>query len=176
MTTIEKIRSIEKEILRSGTATKEDYDFLKICLNSIDTQILSFAGTVITQHDRWLLELADRYKTLNIYAKQVMAPLIAGAHHHQAQRAIFKEYLITSNKRLQKIILISLTEARYMLFPLVLEGLHILSDRNKDRMIDFFHRVGLAEMKPHLALFPVIPKERFFREVFGDDAIDEIYK
>lgn len=176
MTTIEKIRGIEKEILHSGTTSKEDSDFLKICLNSIDTQILSYAGIVLTQHTEWLLEIADRYKHLNIHAKQVLAPLIAGAHHHQSQRAIFKEYLTTNNKRLQKIILISLTNARFMLMPLVLEGLHLLSDRNKERLTEFVLEVGLSEMKPHLALFPVIPKERFFREVFGDEAIDEIYQ
>ena len=73
-----------------------------------------------------------------------------------------------------EFITISLSKAEYFIFPLILVRLDHPNPNYVDRMKRILAGQGFQTIKPALSLFPNLPHEDIFREIFGHDAINSI--
>ncbi len=91
--------------------------------------------------------------------------------------SFFIEFLKTcKSKPLDTTISIALAKSDYPVLALIIPQLN----HDNAIFISWLHftlkQMGIQKLKPQLTVYPAIPHERLFRTLFGDNAIDEIYK
>ena len=125
--------------------------------------------------DKPILEkIMSEFDTYDLPTQRALIPLFASTTHPETYVFLFDFLKKTRSRELSKIIEACLIKTTYFIFPLITAYLMDPDTRFIKKLKVVLAGIGLRKIEPYLAMLPDIPNERVFREVFGDEAINQI--
>lgn len=172
----ERVNQIRGVIDNGMRANNEDIDFLFGLLLSKEARLAADAALLLSLCDKLvLLRLIAHFHHYPMGIQRLLAALFATADHFEA----YKFLLLQLDKpnldpQLRVIIIEGLVKTHYFYFPVLISLLFNANPIFKENVRVILLRMGLEKIGPFLALFPIMPYEAYFRDVFGDKAIEAL--
>ncbi len=169
------ISEIEPKSLFDYQANKEEIELLFQALHSNNKDILIPACLILSDEDA--NQLSRLFEEFDQYPNETQYLLIGCFAENEGLKSIqfiFKTLQNTENPKLTTACKISLTKTATDIFPILLTELSSDNKAYLTHLKQIIKDMGLKKIKLYLASFPQIPLEQVFRDIFGDQDIDEL--
>ena len=170
------LRDIDSKLINKVPLTAVDFDHIKEALRSPYFDIFSQATLLIPDLDHpKLRHIVDIFWEVDATRKAVMVTQLASTDYHYTYDCLFDalEHYIYEHPRLCELIVICLSKCEYSIIASLFRA---LSKYPKGEYFDQLKRImlkrGFFYFKPFLKIYPEIPHEIVFRDVFGNEMLD----
>ena len=171
------LEHIDDKLLHRQSLTEEEESFLLDALGHSNVFNLAKVGATILEADlSFLKKLFDHFSSLPEINQAALIPILATFNINQPYKFLIEYMKKVKNYRIHFVIIKSLAETDYFVFPLILFYLDDKDPVFSENLRKLLFQIGFAKIKTYLMLFPEIPHEEVFRDVFGDPLIDELKK
>lgn len=147
-------------------------------LRSEDEHEASTAGMVLVEQGKQVqLSLLPLIHDLPLPIKKIITAYLMTATCAEVY-IFFLDYLKEmENAEYRQFLLASLSVTQYFILPLIMVRLLYAEDEYLRSLGILLKEIGFDKLKLYLQAFPqyTLPKEDFFRQIFGDEAIDSLW-
>jgi len=170
------IKSLEEKALAGQAITDEDIQIGFDGLSSDNSKASAAAALFLTGLDKAvLLKILDNFPNYRDILQKILIPLLAVAPHVEIYTALFDNLQHTHDPEMALILIAALAKTEYFILPILLYHLDNEDNRFVERLKKVLAAIGFQKIEAYLTMFPVIPHEKIFRQVYGDDSIDKVY-
>ena len=121
-----------------------------------------------------ILGILRCYPALPTLTKYALLPFFVGMEFHEPYKLILDELLVETNEKLVTFMINCLGRAEYPILTLLIQYLNVDDFFLLHRYKLVLKTMGFERIRPFLLALPILPYEQVFRDVFGDEAIDEL--
>ncbi len=176
MTPYERLAQLDKLAEQGYEPNEAELEFAFKSVLSADEKESRMACVLLTGLDRSvLLRVTERLASYPIPTQLFLVPLLAAAEFVEIFSFLFRYLKDITNPELTELTIKALAKTEYFVVPLLF---HFLNDPDRvfhDRLLRVIWYMGFRKLQPYLTMFPVLPFEAEFRELFGDDLIESLY-
>ena len=171
-----KIKDIELDILSGAELTDDQVDFLFSCLVGDGSREVHVAALLILSEAELPIvqRLMDSFDQFSVEVRHLLLSFLATTDFVECYvflLSIVKRYRFEEEVT---IAIYSLAYTHYDFFSLVLVDLITDDDRYLKQLKRLLFMMGIERIKPILVMYPQIPHESVFRDVFGGEVIDSL--
>ncbi|MFC1771623.1 hypothetical protein ACFLZV_07035 [Candidatus Margulisiibacteriota bacterium] len=155
-------------------------EFVESLFYDDDVHCIYIAARILATFNKEdLMVVADNFRNYTHMAQVNLIPVLATTKFYESYVLLFELLMQKDSKEtFDNLIIEALATTDYFIFPLLL----IYIDKSEDDLV--FHskmkrlvlKIGFERLSTHLGMFYELPNEVFFREVFGDEDIDNLKK
>lgn len=173
----EDLQELQTEYWMNGTLAEEDLSRAELLLYDDDPHNVAHAAMFFTSlSEEMIVYLSRQFNKYPDPAQRILIPLMCVSQNREVYDRFFDMLKTTKDHELAAIILVCLARSDYATFPIWLEKYTHAKGQYQRRLELIIKYMGPKKLGPILALFPVIPHESLFREMFGNEFIDDIYE
>ena len=175
MGALERVTAIDARYWKGETISVEEVSFLFDCLESDSAHVAAKSAICLTAMDDDVVnELVTRFPDYPESVKMVLVGPFCALDTYEAYKQLFLILKHDSDGPLVQMTIASLAQTEYPLIHLVIQAFSEYMPMFTSRVKRVLTLAGFNRYKQSLLMFPQIPFEREFREVFGADSIDRI--
>jgi len=169
---------IERKHLMDDPISTEDIETIFTILeDSILPHVSKSASFILATIDKTtMLRLIDSFDTYSQDKQDDIILNLACTDYVESYVFLLKALKKSIDKARILILTIALSKTTYFIFPLILAH---LQDRPSEsylkKLKDIIQRTGFYKLKPYMMLFPILPEEWVFREVFGHELMNTLH-
>ena len=170
---------LEDKIWNSTPLQDDEYDTVFSILDqSLIKDVVVLAGLIAVNHRPTLLRLIKEFPKYRAFKQQQLYIALGTANYMEAYKFFFELLRCSRNKEDTIKLSVCLAKTHYFIFPLLIVELDKAQDSPKylEKLKMILNRMGFRKLKPYLRMFPIIPTEWIFRDVFGNTVINLLYK
>ncbi|MGE4170366.1 MAG: hypothetical protein AB7F28_06570 [Candidatus Margulisiibacteriota bacterium] len=160
-----------------GPFEDAEIDFLCTCIQSNDPEICATASILLTgeeDKDR-LLRMIPLFKQASPLQKRLMVGPMSTIPYHEVHEFFIEELKTEQNPETVVCLSVVLGTTDYPVLPYLLMAIRDADEAFLERLKKVFKHFSFERIKSQLAVFPVLPFPRFFKEVYGEKAIDSLF-
>tara|TARA_B100001989_G_C24361537_1_gene374797 strand:+ start:116 stop:658 length:543 start_codon:yes stop_codon:yes gene_type:complete len=171
-----QIKSLQMQYQVTGKYYPSELDFLLNCVTIKQNDYIYIAALLAFTEasDEAIDYLLDHHETLLQRPKYLLIPMLVCADYVRCYTFCFDCLETSSDEDEVGILVYSLSSTHFLIMPLIIERLITDSSVFLDRLKLLLKKMGFKQVEEYLALLPSIPHERIFRDVFGNQLIDQI--
>jgi hypothetical protein len=142
-----------------------------------DDAITSIAATVLVEQGTEVqVSLLTHISSLRIETKKILTAYLMSAQHVEIFSFFMQLLEKEKDENYVAFLIVALSCADYFILPLILVRIPEAEVLYRSRLQHLLKKIGFSKLKPYLEAFPkhTLPSEYFFREIFGDDAINSL--
>lgn len=171
----DRVAAIDARYWAGETISVEEVAFVFECLEDEDLQIGAKAAICLTgMGDDVITELICRFPNYPESVKRLLIPSLCSVDRYDIYKELFLILKLEPEGQLVELTIISLSQTEYPLIQLVIQAFSDYIPMFTSRVKRVLTLAGFNRYKQALMMFPQIPFEREFRDVFGPDSIDRI--
>ena len=165
-----QIKSLQMQYQVTGKYYPSELDFLLNCVTIKQNDYIYIAALLAFTEasDEAIDYLLDHHETLLQRPKYLLIPMLVCADYVRCYTFCFDCF-----EQIHSVCKI-LSSTHFLIMPLIIERLITDSSVFLDRLKLLLKKMGFKQVEEYLALLPSIPHERIFRDVFGNQLIDQI--
>lgn len=173
---LDRLRLID-DLSLARTLSVEDKEYVLDMIKHPHPHVVSQAAVVLTSlGSEMIAQLLERFPTLSDSSKRMIVPLLGASDTIDAFIFLLDQLKESQDPVLVALIVGVLAKTDYAVLPSLLVALDDDDKTFRIRLTAVFKQMGFDSLAPQLAVFPVLPHERFFRDVYGHKAIDDLYR
>jgi hypothetical protein len=123
-----------------------------------------------------ILYLLNSFADYPLATQKKIIPLLSIHHSHRIYGFLFNLFFTTKNQKLQDLLMVCLANTTYFILPFIFIYLGSKDPETQKRLKIFMSKINIEKYRIQLKILPKIPFEKKFREVYGDQVIDQILK
>ncbi len=167
----------KKHIMGKNVSTHDLETVFKILKESEIPHVTKSASFILATFDKnTLLQLIDNF---DMYAEDKQDDIIlnlACTDYVESYSFLLKELKNSPNHKRVLTLTVALAKTTYFIFPLILAHLQDNpSDSYLEKLKQVIKRTGFYKLKPYMSLFPILPEEWVFRDVFGHELMNTLH-
>lgn len=171
---LRKLRLLDFSLNYKSALSDDEIDFAFQCLEESEDKVFFAAFYLISDHSKEVVDrLLECFHTFPLARQHFICSGLMSCSF-RAPYDFFLERLKTCDDALAHFIIICLSKSTYFLFPLILSKMNAETTPYQTRLQKLLKKIGFKKLKLPLSVFPDIPHERTFRNLFGDAAINAI--
>ena len=170
------IKMIHLESYSDTAYSEEQLEFLFSCVSSEHSEPIYVAALLAFTEasDLELDYLLDRYELLLQQARYLVIPMLVCVDYVRVFIFCLKRLEVSRDQVEVHILIQSLGVSDFLMMPLIVDLL--ITDKMVflNRLKQLLAEIGFKKAHAYLGVLPQLPHEAIFREVYGDDCIDQI--
>jgi hypothetical protein len=169
------MEKINKKVIFGEDLNDEEVGELLNYLQDKDKELVIKAASILTLlESEVLLKILEIVPKLGPDVKEGVLSLLAVTDCYEVYKFLFKILKESDLDDLSDLIVLLLSKTHYFIFPIILSQLVDASAIYKYKIKKLLLNLGKDKVFPYLGMFPEMPFESFFRDVFGDEDIDKL--
>ena len=178
-TIMDRLRRYDETLLGSADFledfSEEDIHFILSCIDVADQEVSHLAMILITQFPEPVIKkVLVIFPTFNNEIQKRLIMLLMGSDFLLPYQFLLDWLVPLKDEGMVEFIIICLGRTEYMLLPVIIGRLESEDKRYILRLKRLLNAIGFNRLELYLRMMPQIPFERYFREVFGGDRIDQL--
>ena len=170
----EYLRFLDLKLLERQISD-EELSLLQTCLMHVDEEIMSAAALIISELElENLLIILNHFNDFSDKAKRVLSAFLMSSEQMEVYRFFFSYLQTCTDLGMKEYLIICLQKTQYFIFPMLVSRLDDAEGDFLETLKKILRKKGINYSRPFLSMYPQIPNEAIFREIFGDESIDSI--
>ena len=175
MSKYSRLKDLYVENLYIETLHPDDEAFVLECLESrLSKEVSGAASIVATQSREFVLKVLTRLKSYGMSTQKVLIAHLITTDYNEVYWFLIAYLKEIKNREFAQYICTCLGKSEYLILPIIVGALGTEDRRYKSYLKSILEYSGFLKLEPFLVMFPQLPHEQVFREVFGDKKIDAL--
>ena len=175
MSKYSRLKDLYVENLYIETLHPDDEVFVLKCLESKVSKEVSGAATIVATQSRDLvLKVLRRFKSYSMDTQKVLTANLITTDYNEVYWFLVEYLKEIKNREFAQYICTCLGKSEYLILPILIAALATEDRRYRSYLKSILEYAGFLKLEPYLVMFPQLPHEQVFREVFGDKKIDAL--
>ena len=173
----QKLKKLQSQMMQGRDLTEEEIQFAMKMLQSEKIALVQKAMTLLIEQDKPILkQVLNNLQHYNYPTQKIVCTFFASTEFGEGYTIMLDSLRETQDPQLITLIQNCLGLTHFFIFPLLIIYLMDADLIYQDKLSVIFKKIGFKKIEAYLAMMPHIPQEQFFRNLFGETAIDSVKK
>jgi hypothetical protein len=172
---LELLQAIENKHVLEESLDQDDLSVVFSALKGEDMLSIYSAVRIVAASDKGLiLNVIEDFASFSRLAQPLLITALASTDFHESYEFLFTLLKDTEVESMSNLIIECLVKTDYFVFPYVLHFLGTKDFTFVVRIKKILLKMGFESLRGYLIMFPELPYENIFRQLFGDKNINEL--
>lgn len=172
---IVRLKEINDRLLYTDDLVEEDMQFLYKCLHHENQKVVHGSIILITELKKdYILPVIHNFSSFSLQQKKTILPILMVCNFMEPYKFLLDYLKTVKDDEFALFIVICLSNTDYFIFPLILVRLDTDNLIYKGRLKEILRRIGYSSLEKYLVLLPELVYENDFRDVFGQEKINQL--